>query len=311
MDFSAVTYQIGILALTILIGFGAVKLGYIDVKIKDALSKVIVKLVLPCLILSSITSKELEKGLINDILTSFLMSVFCIAVLYFVGVLTAKIFRIPEGTDKVHKLLTCLGNVTFVGYPVITAMYGETGFFYAIMYWLVNDLFLWTAGVFILQGNKAKNRGETAKKLINPLTVTFTVSILMLCFGIKLPRFIGDVVGGMGDLTISLSMIFIGMALADVDVKKAVRKWWIFAVAPIKMVIIPIAFIYIFKAFGIREILLGAIVLEAAMPAQTVLSILANESGADFEYAACGMFVTTLLSLVTLPFVCYMIKLIV
>lgn len=310
MDFTAVTYQIGILALTILIGFAAVKLGYIDVKIKDALSKVIVKLVLPCLILSSITSKELDKGVINDILTALLMSVFCIAALYSVGVLTAKIFRIPEGTDKVHKLLTCLGNVTFVGYPVITAMYGETGFFYAIMYWLVNDMFLWTAGVFILQGDKKRSRGETAKKLVNPLTVTFTVAILMLCFGIKLPRFIGDVVSNMGGLTISLSMIFIGMALADVDVKKAARKWWIFAVAPIKMVIIPIALIYIFKAFGIKEILLGAIVLEAAMPAQTVLSILANESGADFEYAACGMFVTTLLSLVTLPFVCYMIKLI-
>ena len=67
-------------------------------------------------------------------------------------------------------------------------------------------------------------------------------------------------------------------------------------------------FIYIFKIFGVREILLGAVVLEAAMPAQTVLSILANESKADFEYAACGMFVTTLLSLVTLPFICYMIK---
>lgn len=311
MNFTAVAYQIGILALTILIGFLAVKTGYVDAKIKNSLSKIIVRIVLPCLIISSISSKELDKGLMADIFTVFLMSVFCLLVLYGLGVITAKILKIPKDTAAVHKLLTCLGNVTFVGYPVIVAMYGEAGFFYAIIYWLINDLFLWTFGLFALQSDKPKSKKEIAKKLINPNTIAFTAAILMLVFGIKLPKLIYDTVNGIGGLTISLSMLFIGMALAEVDAKKAVKKWWIFVIAPLKMVIMPILFIYIFKIFGIKEILLGAVVLEAAMPAQTVLSILANENNADFEYAACGMFVTTLLSLVTLPFICYMIKIMV
>lgn len=311
MNFTAVAYQIGILALTILIGFLAVKTGYIDAKIKNSLSKIIVRIVLPCLIISSISSKELDKGLMADIFTVFLMSVFCLLVLYGLGVITAKILKIPKDTAAVHKLLTCLGNVTFVGYPVIVAMYGEAGFFYAIIYWLINDLFLWTFGLFALQSDKPKSKKEIAKKLINPNTMAFAAAILMLVFGIKLPKLIYDTVNGIGGLTISLSMLFIGMALAEVDAKKAVKKWWIFVIAPLKMVIMPILFIYIFKILGIREILLGAVVLEAAMPAQTVLSILANENNADFEYAACGMFVTTLLSLVTLPFICYMIKIMV
>lgn len=309
MDFSAVIYKIGMLAIIILVGFTAVKTGYLDVKIKDSISKLIVKIVLPCLIISSISSREIESGVLNELFAVFLMSVFCLAVLYLMGVLTAKLFKIPEATAKVHKLLTCLGNVTFVGYPVITAMYGEEGFFYAIVYWLVNDMFLWTFGVFTLQGGNKKS--AALKRLINPNTIAFTIAILMLSFGIKLPPLVFDTVEGIGSLTVCLSMIFIGMALADVDIRHAVRKWWIFVIAPIKMIILPILFIYIFKAFGIREIILGAVVLEAAMPAQTVLSILANESGADFEYAACGMFVTTFLSLLTLPFVGYMIELIV
>ena len=311
MNFTAVAYQIGILALTILIGFLAVKTGYIDAKIKNSLSKIIVRIVLPCLIISSISSKELDKGLMADIFTVFLMSVFCLLVLYGLGVITAKILKIPKDTAAVHKLLTCLGNVTFVGYPVIVAMYGEAGFFYAIIYWLINDLFLWTFGPFILQKDKPNSKKDVVKKLVNPNTIAFVVAILMLIFGIKLPKLIGDTLSGIGGLTVSLSMLFIGMALAEVDAKKAVKKGWIFVIAPLKMVIMPILFIYIFKIFGIKEILLGAVVLEAAMPAQTVLSILANENNADFEYAACGMFVTTLLSLVTLPFICYMIKIMV
>lgn len=311
MDYTTVSYKIGILAAVIFVGFAAVKTGYLDIKIKDALSKLIVKIVLPCLIISSITSKELEKGLAKDIFTVFLMSAFVLLVLYLFGALSAKLLKIPKETRPVHKLLSCLGNVTFVGYPVITAMYGEQGFFYAIIYWLINDLFLWTAGMFILQKDTSENPKEVWKKLVNPNTVAFTISIFMLGFGIKLPKLVFDAVEGIGSLTVSLSMLFIGMTLAAVDIKRAAKKWWIFVIAPVKLVIMPILFICFFHALGIREILLGAVVLEAAMPAQTVLSIMANESGADHEYAACGMFVTTLLSLVTLPFICFMIQVIV
>ncbi len=311
MEFTAVAYQIGILALTILAGFLAVKTGYVEGRIKDALSKLIMRIVLPCLVISSISSKEFDKGLVTDIFTVFLMSVFCIFVLFALGAITAKGLKIPKGTKEVHSLLTALGNVTFVGYPVISAMYGETGFFYAIVYWLMNDLFLWTFGLFILNDEKPKTAKEVLKRLTNPNTIAFTAAILMLVFGIKLPKIIDDTISGIGSLTIGLSMIFIGMALAEVDAKTALTKWWVFVIVPIKMVIVPILFIYIFKFLGIREILLGAVVLEAAMPAQTILSIIAKESNSDYEYAACGMFVTTIASLITLPFICYMIKFII
>ena len=69
-----------------------------------------------------------------------------------------------------------------------------------------------------------------------------------------------------------------------------------------------IAFLFLFKAFGIPEIILGVVVLEAAMPAQTVLTILAHEHGADYEYTAVGLFMTTVASLVTLPFVCWLLQ---
>ena len=79
-------------------------------------------------------------------------------------------------------------------------------------------------------------------------------------------------------------------------------------IAPLKLVIMPVAFLFLFKAFGIPEIILGVVVLEAAMPAQTVLTILAHEHGADYEYTAVGLFITTIASLVTLPLVCYLLQ---
>ena len=308
MEYMAVVKQVGILGIIIFAGFVSVKTGYLDGRIKDSLSKIIVKLVLPCLIISSISSKELEPELMGDVLKVFLMTAFCMLVMYIIGTATAKLLKIPEETVPVHKLLSCLGNIIFIGYPIIMAMYGDDGFFYAIIYWLINDMFLWTFGILILQKEKPKSRTEYLKKLINPNTIAFLTAVIMLIFGIKLPPILGDAVADVGNLTVSLSMLFVGMALAGIDAKNALKKWWVFIVAPVKMVLLPILFIFIFRSLGIKELLYGVVVLEAAMPAQTVMTIMARETDSDFEYAAVGLFVTTLLSLVTLPVVCYFIS---
>ncbi len=308
MNTMVVAAQVGALAIVMFLGFLGAKTGYLDIKIKDSISKLIVNLILPCLIISSISSKELKPELLGDLGVVLLMSFFCIAALFLIGVVTAKVLKIPDGTSAVHKLLFTCGNVIFIGYPIITAMYGETGFFYAIIYWLINDLFLWTVGVIMLTKNKMGEKKNFAKQLLNPNTVSFAIAILMLIFGIQLPSVIHEAVSGVGALTTYLSMIFIGMALATVDVKKIIKKWWILILTPLKLVIIPIGFMLLFKSFGIRELLLGVVVLEAAMPAQTVLSILAYEHHSDGEYAAVAMFITTITSLVTLPLICHLLQ---
>lgn len=130
----------------------------------------------------------------------------------------------------------------------------------------------------------------------------------MFVCGIKLPPIVNEAVSGVGKLTTNLSMIFIGMTLATVDVGSVLKKWWILVVTPIKLIIMPILFILIFNFLGIKAIILGVVVLEAAMPIQTVLSIVANEHNADYEYASTGIFVTTIASLLTLPFICYLLQ---
>ncbi len=308
MNVMTVIQQVGMLSVVMALGFIVVKTGYVEAKVKDAISKLIVKLILPCLIISSISAKDFETELLGDMAIVFGLSVFSILTLFFLGVLTAKLFKIPQATQTVHKMLSSVGNVIFIGYPILIAMYGDMGFFYAITYWLLNDLFLWTVGVILFSKENPENRGAFWKKLLNPNTISFAVAIFMFVLGIKLPPIVDTALTGVGALTTHLSMIFIGMALATVDVKAAVKKWWIFVMAPLKLVIMPMIFILLFRSLGIKEILFGVVVLEAAMPAQTVLTILANEYGSDYEYAAVAMFITTIASMFTLPLVCYLLN---
>ena len=308
MNFQVTSVQVGILGIVMLLGYISAKTGYVSADNKNAISKVIVKIILPCLIISSISGKDLQNESLTDIFTVIILSLLCLFVLFGLGVLITKILKLSGGTKTVHKMLSTTGNVIFLGYPIINAVYGEEGIFYAIIYWLLNDLFLWTVGVFLFAKDKKEESGGLLKRLLNPNTVSFLVAVLMLIFGIKLPPVIRPAVEGVGSLTTYLSMIFIGMALSTVDLKGVFKNKGIFVIMAVKQIVMPVLFILLFKWLNIDALILGVVVLQSAMPAQTVLTILANEYSSDFEYAALGMFITTVASLFTLPLVCYFIQ---
>ncbi len=307
MNIMTVVEKVGVLSIIMAFGFLVVKTGFVDAKIKDSISKLIVSLILPCLIISSISRENFKPEIAGELLLVVLLSLFCIITLFGVGVLTAKLLKIPDSTKTVHELLLALGNVIFIGYPIVVAVYGDKGGFYTIIYWLFNDMFLWTVGVFLFAKNMA-GKNNFLKKFLNINTISFVVAILMFLFRIKLPPLLDSAMSGVGGLTTNLSMIFIGMSLATVDVRKIMEKWWVIVIAPLKLLIMPIVFMFVFKYLGIDETILGVVVLEAAMPAQIVLAIVANEHKADSDYSAVCMFVTTILSLITLPFICYLLN---
>lgn len=309
MGFTAVVQQVGVLGIAMLIGFLAAKTGYVPVSIKDGISKLIVNILLPCLIVSSITSKEIGSGLWGKMGTMFLLSLFAIAVLFLVGTLLARLFRIPKSTAAVHRVLSTGGNVIFVGQPIVIAMFGPDVFLYYIVYWLLNDLFFWTVGFFLLSQNENTPRKPLWKILCNPNTITFAAAVGMLVAGIRLPGLVQDAFAGIGALTTFLSMLFIGMTLATVSLGDTLKKWWSFLILPTKLILVPLALYLLFRFLGADPLLAGGVTLGAAMPSATVISIVATEVRSDYEYAAVGMFLTTVASLVTLPLVAYGIQL--
>ena len=114
-----------------------------------------------------------------------------------------------------------------------------------------------------------------------------------------------DTLSGVGHLTTNLSMIFIGMVLSAVNIAKIYKRVSMFAVIILKMVITPVIAAVLLSKFGINPVVCGAIVLQIAMPAQTVMSIMTNEAGSDVSYSAEYIFLSTIISIGTLPLVYY------
>ncbi len=307
MDLTIIIEQIIKLFIVIAIGFAAAKSGYLPVQYKEIVSKVIKQITLPLLIITSMMSKKLtEDALVNTGIT-VASAVVVIVALYGAGIVTARFFRLGEPTKTVHALLSATGNVVFLGYPVISAVYGAEGLYYAVIYGIINDIFLWSIGVYLVNRSTGKdNSKEAIKKLLNPNTISCLLGIVFMLLGVKLPAILFDTLSGVGHLTTNLSMLFIGMVLATVNIKKIYKRVTMLSIIILKMVVTPAIAALLLKMFGVNPITCGAIVLQIAMPAQTVISIITNEAGSDVSYAAEYIFLSTVLSIGTLPLVYYL-----
>ncbi len=308
--FDTIINNILTLGLAMLIGFVCVKTGYITEAEKNGLSKIIVRVTLPILVVMSLTSIEFDAEKLINSVHVLLVSAAVVAVLYIVGTVISKSARLDAPKESMYRCMTCFGNVVFMAFPLIEAIYGAEGLLYAAVYELANDMFLWTVGVYTLSKSRADGKKIPAfkklAKLLNPGTIAFTAAFIMMAFGFKFSGIAANVLNGIGSTTTYLSMLFIGGTLASVDFKHIYRRGLLFLLTAVKMVIVPVVLIFILRFLNLGEMVSAVIILQAGMPASTVLVVLATEYGGDVNYCAEGVFITHALGLLTLP-LCYYI----
>jgi malate permease and related proteins len=75
----------------------------------------------------------------------------------------------------------------------------------------------------------------------------------------------------------------------------------LFYYSAIRLLGIPLLILFVMKGLGCDALLTGVTVLLAAMPAGSTTVLLADSYGGNSEYASACVFLSTVLSLVTLP----------
>ncbi|MGN0107412.1 MAG: AEC family transporter [Hominilimicola sp.] len=308
--FGTIINSIITLGLAMLVGFICIKTKYISEEQNNGMSKIVVRVTLPILVITSLTSLDFDREKLINSIHVLIVSIVVVAFLYAVGVLTARLGRMEKSKAVMHRCMTCFGNVVFMAFPLIQALYGAEGLLYAAIYELANDMFLWTVGVYSMNSSNGEKPsiGTNLKRLLNPGTIAFAIAFVMMAFGLKFTGVLGTVLTGIGGTTTYLSMFFIGGTLALVDFRHIYKRVWLFVLTAVKMIALPVLLILILKLFNLGDMVTAVIVLQAAMPTSTVLVVLGMEYGGDVLYCAEGVFITHLAGLATLPLVYYLMS---
>lgn len=295
MGHTIIINQVTILFLLILIGFIIRKLNILTLELNRGLSDFLLYVTLPFSIIVSFNipfSKTMFSNAGIVLLISLAIHIFAIFISKFL------FFNYPPGANKVLRAAAIFSNCGFMGFPILTGIYGTQGIFYGSFYVLTFNILIWTVGVRIFTGNK-----ETTlwKQAINPPVFAVVAGLILFVFSLKLPAPIFKTLEMVGSMTTPLSMIIIGSLLTEIKLSKAFTGLSIFYVSAIRLLVLPLIVIFFSALFGIRGIVLGVPALATAMPIGALVAIFAEKYGADALLASRAVFLSTLLSMITIP----------
>lgn len=307
MDFQGVFNQILVLFLTLVVGYLARRLRVFGEEMTKGLSSLLLKVALPALIIDSLQQSftpELLKASGQILVIAFF--VYLGSGVLAVGV--GKLLKAPAKDIGVYRFALLFSNVGFMGYPVVNAIFGSEAVFYAAIYNLPFNLIVFTLGILIISlGGEKQTQKVTPAMFLNPATVSVAIGFLFFLFSIKLPGPIAETVGQLGSLTTPLSMILIGALLANTRLSEMLGNWRIYVVSALRLLLIPLAIWVVLRSISTDPLLVGVPTIIAAMPVAANTAILAQEYKANSFLASQLVFVSTLLSVITIPLLAYFI----
>lgn len=234
-----------------------------------------------------------------------------VVVAYLLAVLFSKLVKLSKPERATFIYLSTFTNCGFLAIPVANMLYGEAGVMRVVFFNVGFNILYWTLGVWTLRSSNPTLSSEKSaikaslKNLINSGTIGLLCGILVGAAAIKLPLFILDASNMLGASTIPMALLVIGGIMGKGNIKQIFAyKGAISLIVLCKLIIIPLFALFITGFFGSLDPLTRAIiVLQAAMPSASTTTIFTTRFGGDSELASIGVFVTTILSVITMPIV--------
>lgn len=284
--------------LLMAIGYVLAKKGYFSKETRSQLTNIILMIILPCSIIHSFEI-DLSKELLTS--TGFILIIsFGIQILY--ALFNKVLYNHLENDKKVCcQYSTMVSNAGFMGMPIAEEVFGATGLLYASIFLIPQRIFMWSSGLSLFAKNKQNN--VLKQVLTHPCIIAIYIGIIVMvlrCFQIYIPQPIEKTIQAISQCNTAMSMLVIGGILSDIHIKEVLDKD-AFLYSFYRLILIPIVIYFILQFLPVNKISIQLCVLLSAMPAASTTAMLAQKYNGNALFASKLIFVSTLLSLFTLP----------
>lgn len=150
-------------------------------------------------------------------------------------------------------------------------------------------------------------KGMNVKNAISAPLVATIIAVAFFMTGIKLPDPVVQCFDIIGGGTVPMSMLVVGASLGSISVKQALSDWRVYVVSFVRLIVSPLVTWLVLRLFIHDEMLLGVSVILAACPTAMIATALAIRGNRDEAYASQIIFVSTVLSAVTMPLMIWLL----
>ena len=292
----------------VVVGYIAGKLGYMGGTFDKKLSKVVIDITCPALILSSAMTGELPDR--RYILPLLGISVLTYVLLTGVALLLPRLLTKKKDDEGVIGFAMMFGNVGFMGYPIVASIFGHEAVFYAAVLNVVNTFTVFTIGTMLVVGKnqstveeKEMSRKKMLRKVLysTPMLSAY-LTMLIVALEIKdIPEFISQPLTMIGNITVPAALLIIGSSMSQLPLRALLGNSTIYTTTLMRLAILPIGIHYLMTLLGFSSFVVGINTVVIAMPVATYGTILCLRHGKDTTLITEVTFITTLLAMISIP----------
>ncbi len=289
------------------VGFIANRLKVLPEESVKHFISLVMGITVPCLMISSITGQEINGSMYrNTILVLALGAVIYIVTAVLTTFISDRVFPDKEQQDRNVLASAMTGcNSGFMGLPIASAVFGKLVFYYLAIQTIVNNTYLFVVSLSQLHHREGKRSSKSLREklspLVNPTSIATVVAAIMLFAGLHLPEYVMGIVEPLGDATIPLSMILVGVQLGGTDFGSLLSDKDLLITSAVKLILMPAIALLILTPFPVDPVVKLTSLLAVCFPSAVIGVAVAAQEGKNSQLMAEAVAVSTLLSVIALP----------
>lgn len=292
-----------ILPVVVVLFFGFIIGKFFPIQTKT-LSTLSIYLLTPCLIFQALVKYE-------DLFSMMTLKILAVVTIFIAIIIVsmeiiARIFKMEKSTKVVLILTLTLSNSGNFGLPICEYAFGHSALLVASMLLVIYSFYTNTLGVVVAASEKQGMREALMNLVKMPYFYVVIAGLVVNYFALKVPDQVFKPIESIGLAAIPLNLLQLGINLSQVRIREKVGT--IFIASGVKLLIVPLLAFPLLSLFGIGGIEYKVTFVQIAMPSAVYCSILAGHYDSDSELASGIVFVSTILSLISLSFFIYILS---
>lgn len=305
MDIMIVAEKMFQLFIIIGIGFIFGKTKLFSDDFHSQLTQFVLNLTMPCMIISSVmTSNQKTSLALFDILISTFILIVLLPIFAYICIKILP-FRKNKG---LYMFMMMYPNVGFMGFPLMQAIFGNESILSTAIVNMAFNLSLFSLGTMVMNYENNQHFTFDFKSLLSPGILASLLAIMIYIFHLQFPSTIIESLTLIGNMTTPLAMMIIGTTLATYSLKDIFYDSKVYVFSGFINLLIPILFYPIIDYLLIDPMIKGITLIILAMPVANGAVLFAKTYQQDEFLAAKTVFISTLLGIVTIPFLIYLLK---
>lgn len=321
-------YNVGIMFVMMLPGIIMKKCHLTTEGFGKGLSNLVLYIAQPALVFCAYL-RDFDKNILLNIVWVLLFSI--VAHVIFAVIALHSFKGDPDGRRRMLRFATVFSNAAFMGIPLIGKVLGDGALIYASVYNITFNLFLWSLGVYLCTADRDEDgdgitdgdvatdyyeikarhslKSSLIKAILHPVTVAAALGLVFFFLPINgyIPSFVTETLDMLKALVIPLSMTVIGLRLADIDFSGIFKDKSMYKFLALRHVILPVLVFLVIRLIAfcgaISDEVMSVTMIMACAPAASSATMFAEMYDCDAAYVSKLVSVSTVLSIVTMPFI--------